>query len=183
MRSKMSLTKLYRQNLPAAIIKRFYVSFIRSKLEYCSAAWCGASQWSLRRLERVQLQLARAISRVFSDSPSSTLSAAGRPTLAWRRREHCLLLLWKLRNGRSPPQLEALLPAEVNSCSTISLRSSHSLEFPLSASSRHLSSFFCKTIPIWNALPPYIVFSCSATSFCHNVRNHFHADKYTLGLS
>ena len=42
----------YRHNLPAAVIKRFYVSFIRSKLEYCSAVWCGASQRSLRRLER-----------------------------------------------------------------------------------------------------------------------------------
>ena len=42
---------------------------------------------------------------------------------------------------------------------------------------------FFVVVPIGNALPPYIVSSCCATSFRHNVRNHFYADKYTLGLS
>ena len=83
----------YRHHLPAVVIKQFYVSYIRSKLEYCSAVWCGASQRSLRRLERIQLQLARAISRIFSGSSSAILSAVGLPTLAWRRREHCLIVL------------------------------------------------------------------------------------------
>ena len=172
----------YRHHLPAVVIKQFYVSYIRSKLEYCSAVWCGASQHSLRRLERIQLQLARAISRIFSGSSSAILSAAGLPTLAWRRREHCLLVLWKVRNGQGPPQLEALLPAAASSRSTVSLRSSHSLEFPPSSTSRHLSSFFCKTIPIWNALPSHVVSCGSAASFCRSVRKHFNDDKYTHGL-
>ena len=160
-------------------MKRLYACFVRSKLEYCSAVWCGASPRCLKRLERIQMQIARAFSRV--RPASAALSAAGLPTLAWRRREHCLLLLWKLVNSQGQPQLEALLPATASSRSVSSLRSAHSLEFSLSSSSRHLSSFFCVTIPLWNALPTHVV-SCSASSFCSAVLKHFCNDKFSFGL-
>ena len=143
---------------------------------------CGAEPANVACDAWTNTALARAISRIFSGSSSAILSAAGLPTLAWHSQEHCLLVLWKVRNGQGPPQLEALLPAAASSRSTVSLRSSHSLEFPPSSTSRHLSSFFCKTIPIWNALPSHVVFCCSAASFGRSVRKHFNDDKYTHGL-
>ena len=170
----------YRHHLPPAVVKRFYVCFVRSRLEYCSSVWCGASPHCLKRLERIQVQIARAFSRV-RPTPAA-LSAAGLPTLAWRRREHCLLLLWKLVNSQGLPQLEALLPAAASSRSVSSLRSAHSLEFPLSSSFRHLSSFFCVTIPLWNALPTHVVSCSSASSFCSAVRKHFCNNKFSFGL-
>ena len=181
--SSVALCKMlaYRHRLPPAVVKRLYICLVRSKLEYCSAVWCGASQRLLRRLERVQVQLARAISRI--QPPTAALSACGLPTLAWRRREHCLVLLWKLTHAQGPPQLETFLPAAAGSRSSCSLRSAHSLEFPLSASSRHLSSFLCVSIPVWNALPSAVVSCSSVPSFCRAVRRHFDNDKYTYGLA
>ena len=170
----------YRHHLPSLVIKRFYVSFVRPKLEYCSAVWCGASPTALKRLERVQIQLARAITRVYP--PSQALSKAGLPTLAWRRREHCLTLMWKIVHSLGPPRLQELLPAAASSRSTRCLRSAHALEFPLSTSARHLSSFFCVTIPTWNSLPSHVVTAPSHTVIRHRLRQHFAADKFTFGL-
>ena len=101
-------TLAYRHRLQPTVIKRFYLSFIRPKLEYCSAVWCGASKACLKRLEQIQTQLACTFFRVYL--PTAALTATDLPTLAWRRREHCLVMLWKLVHSQGPPQLKELLP-------------------------------------------------------------------------
>ena len=53
----------FRHRQLSAVIRRFYAACIRPKLEYCSAVWCGASSSSLRCLERLQLKLAKTITR------------------------------------------------------------------------------------------------------------------------
>ena len=66
----LALCKLlaYRHKLPPSVTGRFYVAFIRPKLEYCSAAWCGASARMLKRLERLQVSIAKAITQKKSRS-------------------------------------------------------------------------------------------------------------------
>lgn len=171
---------IYRHHLHPAIIRRFYVTFIRPKLEYCNAVWCGAPQPALRRLEKVQLQIARAMTSVHT--PEQALSTAGLATLSWRRREHCMVLLWKAVHLQGPPMLSKLLPASAGSRSSRCLRRAHSLEFPLSSSSRHLSSFLCVSIPIWNSLPSVVASSNSLFSFRAGVRKVFFDDQFTFGL-
>ena len=91
-------------------IRRFFVAFIRPRLEYCSAVWCGASLALLKDLEKVQLRVARAIVRNTTLQDMSTLHwQAWLPTLSWQRREHCLGLLWQLSIGKGPPALQASL--------------------------------------------------------------------------
>ena len=175
----------FRHRLPSAVIRRFYTAFIGPKLEYCSAVWCGASSSSLRHLERLQLKLAKAITRHWSpqSSPSDILAAAHMPTLAWRRRLHCLSLLWQLLHGQGPPQLEGMLPCSAPLfCSSCTLRSGHALEFPLSSTYCHLSSFLCTTIPVWNSLPSDLASACSLSSFRFGTSRHFLADQFTFGL-
>ena len=46
----------YNHRLPSPVIRRFYVAYIRPRMEYCSAVWGGCSQTLLARFERVQLQ-------------------------------------------------------------------------------------------------------------------------------
>ena len=82
------------------------------------------------------------------------LSECNLPTLAWRRRVHCLCLLYILYKGQGPPSLSELLPATVQARTEIVLRSSHSFRFPFASSSRHLSSFLCFSIRLWNTLRP-----------------------------
>ena len=88
--SSAALCKLlaYRHKLPSIVMRKLYIAFVRSKLEYCSAVWCGASISLLRKLERVQIEVARAISGI--REPSTALSVLNLPTLSWRRRIHCL---------------------------------------------------------------------------------------------
>ena len=81
-------------------IRRFFVAFIRSRLEYCSAVWCGASPALLKDLEKAQLRVARAIVRNPTLQYVSTLKQARLPTLSWRRRERCLGLIWQLYIGK-----------------------------------------------------------------------------------
>ena len=76
-------------------IRRFFVAFIRPRLEYC-----GASPALLKDLEEVQLRMARATVRNPTLQDASTLQQAHLPTLLWRRREHCLGLLWQLYTGK-----------------------------------------------------------------------------------
>ena len=91
-------------------IRRFYIAFVRPRLEYCNAAWCGLTRIQALRLEKVQVRVARAIVRCPGGSRSQVLQDAGLPRLSWRRREHCLGLLWKLVNGIGPPALLNVLP-------------------------------------------------------------------------
>ena len=162
------------------VIRRFYVTLIRPKLEYCSTAWCGAVTGDLRHLESLQVQVARAISRV--RAPTEALRKANLPTLCWRRREHCLTMLWKLAHGGGPPMLRDLLPLPAHSRSKWELRFGHSFEFPRSSTARHLSSFLCCAIPIWNSLSRELVASSSVLSFRSALRRHFVNDMFVYGL-
>lgn len=167
----------YRQHLPGLVIKIFFTAFVRPKLEYSSAVWCGATKPCLRRLERLQVEVARAISR--KRDPMVALSAAGLATLSWRRRIHCLEIIWKLMNNQGPPQLRKLLPSPASQRSCRMLRSGHSLQFPQCRTTTRLTSFFGWTIPIWNGLPAELVSCKSVSVFRSELTKYFKDDKYT----
>ena len=175
---------VYLHYLPASVIRRFYLAYVRPRLEYCSAVWGGASHGVLYRLERVQLKMARLVvaSVNWHLTGSDLLKAANLSTLAWRRREHRLLLLWKVVNGLGPPQISRVLPLSVSARSACSLHAPHRLQFPASSSSRHLSSFLCTTIPEWNSLPAEVADSSSPRQFVSGVRLLFESDRFSFGL-
>ena len=161
-------------------IRRFFVAFIRPRLEYCSAVLLGASPALLKDLEKVQLRVARAIVRNTTLQNVSTLQQARLPTLSWRTREHCRCLLWQLSIGKGPPALQASL---VPCAQLRSTRFSHSFRFPSASSSRHLLSFLFQTVPICNRLPSSVISSTSLSSFRSAVRRFFVSDMFSYGLS
>ena len=173
-------TRAFRHNMHGMTIFRFFVAFIRPRLECCSAVWCGASPSLLKDPEKVQLRVARVSVRNTTLQDVSTLQQARLPTLSWRRREHCLGLLWQLSIGKGPPALQASL---VPCAQLRSPRFPHSFRFPSASSSRHLSSFLCQTVPIWNRLPSSVIPSTSPSSFRSAVRRFFVSDMFSYGLS
>lgn len=180
---RVGLCKLlaYRHGLPSCAIRTFYVTIVRPKLEYCSAAWCGASSCDLKRLEKIQVQAACAISRC-KDSMAA-LQKANLPTLSWRRRIHCLLLLWRLSKGEGPPQLLPHLSSTAGSRSSRDVRAPHAYQFPRALTSRHLSSFLCVVIPIWNQLPSSLFVAVNSVSvFRSRLQRYFEVDKFSFGL-
>lgn len=183
--SRVSLCKLlsYRHHLPCFVVRRFYVACIRPRLEYCSAVWSGAPLSKMRRLERLQLEVVRALLHTRCNNLSSALRDADLPTLSWRRRNHCLVSLWRLVHGEGPPQLAEFLPLNAGSRSVRSLRSPHALQFPRAVSSRRLSSFLCTVIPLWNDLPSSLLQSVKSSSVFHvRLCRHFAHDRFSFGL-
>ena len=170
--------------LPPAVIWKFYVAFIRPRMEYCNAVWCGTLARSLKSLEKARLKVARAIVHSQRGQPGlEVLSEGNLPTLVWRRRVHCLHLLYILYEGQGPPSLSELLPATVQARTEIVLRSSHSFRFPFASSSRHLSPFLCFSIRLWNTLPASAISqSRSVSSFRFFLHSFYKADKFSIGL-
>ena len=173
----------YQHRLSSSVIRRFFIAFVRPKLEYCNAVWCGLALSQAIRLETLQLKVAKAIVRRRDLSHPKVFRAAELPTLSWRRSGHCLSVLWNLVRGIGPPALLDALPALASTRSMSALRAGHSLQFLLCSSSRHQSSFLCHTIPIWNNLPSTVVSSSSLVLFQRSVRDHFAVDKYLYGLT
>ena len=180
----LSLTLAYRQQLPPAVIWKFYVAFIRPRMEYCNAVWYGASARSLKSLEKARLKVTRAIVHWQRGQPGpELLSECNLPTLVWRRKAHCPCLLYIPYKGQGAPSLSELLRATVQARTEIVLRSSHSLRFPFASSSRHLSSFLCFSIRLWNTLPASAISqSRSVSSFRSFLCSFYKADKFSLGL-
>ena len=161
----------YQHRLSSSVIRRFFIAFVRPKLEYCNAVWCGLPRSQAIRLEKLQLKVAKAFVRCRDLSHPQVLRAAKLPTLSWRRMDHCLSALWNLVKGIGPPALlDAGLPALASTRSVPALRAGHSLwQFPLCSLSCHQSSFLCHTIPLWNNLPSSVVSSSSLVLFQRSV--------------
>ena len=56
----------YRHRLPSKPLRIFFLAYMRPRLEYCSAVWSGCPRRLQLRLEKVQIQAARAITRVYN---------------------------------------------------------------------------------------------------------------------
>ena len=149
-------------------IHRFFMAV--PYIKYCSAVWFGASPALLKDLEKVQLRVARAIVRNLTLQDVSTLQQARLPALSWRRLEHCLGLLWQLYKW------ERLSCTGVVCTAIRTTRFPHSFRFSSAPPSRHLSSFLCPTVPIWNRLPSSVISSMSLSSFRSAVQHYFVLD-------
>ena len=53
----------YQHRLSSSVIRRFFIAFVRPKLEYCNAVWCGLPYSQAIHLEKLQLKVANAIVR------------------------------------------------------------------------------------------------------------------------
>ena len=120
-----ALKKLgYRARVSVDTMSLLYKTILRPRLEYASIAWDNCSAADSRRLERLQLSVARAVMhqrRHPSMSKSQLLKQLGWPTLARCRRAK-LIYFWKLVNNQGPPCLSSRIPKSVNNRCEYSLR-------------------------------------------------------------
>ena len=181
----LSLTLANRHKLPPAVIRNILLCVYTTAPGVLQCCQCVV--WRVSRSlksGKAQLKVARAIVHSQRGQPGpEVLSECNLPTLAWRRRVHCLCLLYILHKGQGPPSLSELLPATVQARTEIVLRSSHSFRFSFASSSRHLSSFLCFSIRLWNTLPASAISqSRSVSSFRSFLHSFYKADKFSPGL-
>ena len=164
-----------------------YTSLVRSVLEYGSTIWDPHTQKDIDRLERIQRQAARFITRDYrTRTPgcvSNMLRELDLPSLQTRRRHLRLSFLFKIAEGTIPSlppdkYLEPIKnkrnikPKQFSDCVSKNIVeqyvTNNSRPFqipPNNGSEQYKNSFFIKTIPEWNGLANNIVNAESLEAF------------------
>ena len=92
--------------------------------------WDGCNQNDSNRLEKLQLNAARIVTGlpIFA-SANSLYTETGWETLAERRKNKKLTLMYKIINNDAPSYLTSLLPHRVNEISNYNLRDNEILKY------------------------------------------------------
>jgi len=160
-----------RRNLKVSFPKiktQAYFSLVRPILEYFSPVWDPYTKYNINKLEMVQRRAVRYVTNNFhnTSSVSNMLFSLGWQSLAGRRADAKLYLLYKIVNGLvAIPAQNYLLPLS----RTSRLHHTKSFIIPHSNCDYHRYSFFSHTIRFWNALPQYTVNSPTLDAFKINL--------------
>ena len=80
-----------------------YTSLVRPKMEYCSTVWDPHTQKDIDELEKVNRRAARVVNKKSywerDVSPTELLQDLGWGTLAERRKEQRLTMMYKIKNN------------------------------------------------------------------------------------
>ena len=132
-----------------------YKSMVRSRMEYASTVWMGASPTSLAWLDAIQRRALKII-----NLPQDDLDSIQIQPLEQRRNVGALTLLHRMYHQEAPAMLNSLLPEPyIERRETRQSRSRHSaaLEPIKSNTTSHQRSFIPATVQLWNNLPQEIV--------------------------
>ena len=137
--------------------------------EYASAAW---SQHTKTDVSNIQRRAARFVCSDYdcTSSVTSMTRDLGWSSLQSHRTVHDLTLFYKINSGEVIiPFAPELIPTERRTRAS----QQHQLTFihPWTSVDSYKYSFFVRTVPYWNSLPPTVVNANSLTSFYSQVSN------------
>ena len=143
------------RSCPQSLRELAYSSLVRSQLDYAAAKWNPYQVGHTQKIERIQRRVARFVCNNYSyySSVTSTISTLGWTDLASRRKDLRLALFYKIVFGLlAVPTEDILLRADSRT------RASHSYKYSTIRANTepYRQSFFPRTIPEWNILPPSI---------------------------
>ncbi len=125
-----------------------------------------------QRLEAIQFDAARTCTGAFlSTNRNSLLDELGWNTLAERRKNHKLILYYKIANGLTPQYLQELLPPRVADVSNYPLRNARNRSLVPARTVRYKSSFLPSSTVLWNNLTDTVRFRPSLPAFKYNLNN------------
>ena len=143
-----------------------YKTLVRPKLEYAAPIWSPNLKLQINQIEKVQRTAARWTCRRWQNTSSvgEMLDELDWPSLEARRDQSSLLLFHKIHCGAvSIEKDKYMTPAH----SLKTTRSSHSAQYRRhqTYSDALKNSFFPRTIPHWNSLPPSVANAQSTEEF------------------
>ena len=109
---KAGFLRYMAKELPADLVSKIYITYVRPTLEYASPVWHGdlSKQHSLA-LERVQASVARRILKAPWTTPKNVLFEQLQwPSLSWRRSIATTCLLHQLLQNPTDPLKDCLSP-------------------------------------------------------------------------
>ena len=125
-----------------------YLGFIRPRLEYACALWCGGNTDKIVKLQKKFCR--RHGIDIFS--------------LNVRFGYHTLLLFYQIKSKICPTYLSSVLPHSLKESSCYNLRKT---VYPVPILNRQSSfkSFYPRSVILWNSLPQYVQVSASLAVF------------------
>ena len=152
------------RSCPQSLRELAYISLVRSQLDYAAATWDPYQVGHTQKIERIQRRAARFVCNNYSYycCVTSMISTLGWTDLASRRKDLRLALFYKTVFGLlAVPTEDILLLADSRT------RASHRYKYStIRANTQpYRQSFFPRTIPEWNKLPPSIAEAPSIDTF------------------
>lgn len=158
--------------LPRKTLQTLYKSLVRPILEYGDVVFDDSSITLSQKMEAIQYDAARTCTGAFlSTNRNSILLELGWNSLADRRKNHKLILYYKMVNGLTPSYLKDLLPTRVADVSRYSLRNAGNRSIVPTRTTRYKTSFLPSTTALWNNLTDQIRHSTSLLAFKYNLNN------------
>ena len=150
---RIHLLSRVKYKLPRFSLCSIYKTLVRPIIEYCNVIYDNCTMNESMELEKVQRRAALVCTGAYRHTKTELLLAElGWQPLTVRRKNHKLILLYKIVNGKCPDYLTAILPNR-NQCE-YNLRSADNATLPTPAS--RLSSkrkfFVASTIRHWISL-------------------------------
>ena len=150
---QVSFLRKIKYKFSRSTLNKLYCAYIRPLLEYASEVWDGCNRNDSNRLEKLQLNAARIVTGLpIFPSANSLYTETGWETLAERRKNKKLTLMYKIINNDAPSYLTSLLPHRVNEISNYNLTDNENFEIPFSRLCTFETSFFPSTLKLWNDL-------------------------------
>ena len=166
----LGLIKRNFSNCSANILKKLYVSLIRSRLDYCCIAWDPYRLNHSSVVERVQNQSVRFICRDWSTSYDTLLNQVGWIDLRTRRKFIRLIMCFKILKGFiNINALKKFHPASRIGRNDNSLK----LNVPFARTDCFKYSYFVRTADEWNSLPEHVIQSMSLNVFKSSLLDFF----------
>ena len=120
---RINIMRKLKYELGRKSLETIYMTFIRPILEYADVLWDNCTQQEKQDLEKIQLEAARiATGTTKLISIQNLYDETGWEQLETRRKNHKLLLFYKMFNNISPAYLSTLVPAQVQAVSSYGLR-------------------------------------------------------------
>ena len=130
-----------------------YFTMVRSNLDYCSTIWSPYQRDQKHQVEMVQRISARFVTNRYRNTSSVTdmLDYLGWESHETRRSKLQLIVLYKIVHG-----LIDIPPTDYLTQTNSRTRSTHKYKYKQYSTSTDCFkySFFPRTIPLWNRLPP-----------------------------
>ena len=123
-------------------LETMYLIFIRPLLEYAGEVWDNCTPADSERLEKIQLEAARIVTRLtFYASILSIYKDTGWDKLSVRPEKSKLSLFYDIVSGQSPDYLQDLVPITVGQTNNYNLRNSKNFTIPSGRLSLYQSYF------------------------------------------
>ena len=165
---RINTTRRLKFDLDRKSLQIIYFSFIRPLLEYI--VWNNCTQYESLGLEQIQYEAARIVTGATRlVSINSLLTETGWETLSARRKNHMLVMFYKMRNNLCPVYLSSLVPRTIGSSVSYNLRNAGDIQTVNTNTQLYYTSFLPSAIREWNDLPGEIQNANSIAAFKYNL--------------